>query len=122
MWESVLSSFYDELEKIGAAPELVISAPKKRKEHEPARERVLRRLKGFAAGALPTAAGVRYLVPRAESVRPELVEAIRGAKIVRGLHPATHTKLQTVAGLGAGVLGAALAGKDSKSSRVIVQL
>lgn len=122
MWESVLSSFYDELEKIGAAPELVISTPKRKKERESAHDRVLRRLKGFAAGALPTAAGVRYLVPRAESVRPELVKVIRGTKIVRGLHPATHTKLQAVAGLGAGVLGAALAGKDSKSPKVIVQL
>lgn len=114
MWDQVLSSFYDELEKIGAAPEVVISAPKKRKEdRESLKERLLRRVKGFAAGALPTAAGIRYLVPMRDT-RPEMR--------IRGLKPRTHSKLQALGGLSAGVLGAALAGKDSKPSRVIVQL
>ncbi len=115
MWETVMSSFYDELEKLGAPPELIISAappPKKRERKERIRERLLRRAKGFAAGSLPTAAGIRYLIP-AKDV---------GKGVMRGLKPSTHSLLQAAGGVGAGVLGAALAHKDSKPSRVIVQL
>ena len=116
MWDSrILASFYAELEKIAEGPtKVVITTPKhtaKSDKKESLHERVARRAKGFVAGALPTSAGIRYLAP---------VEDI--AKGVKGLKPGLHSKLQTVAGLGAGVLGAAYAGKDKKPSRVIVQL
>ena len=119
MWDSrILASFYDELEKIAEGPTKVVitspggsSASKRKGKEETLGDRAVRRLKGFAAGALPTAAGIKYLAP---------VKDLE--KGVRGLHPGTHSKLQVAAGLGAGILGSAYASKDKKPSRVIVQL
>jgi hypothetical protein len=111
MFDQILSSFYDELEKIAEGQTTVVIKPSGKKEkEEPATAAHI--AKGFAAGALPTAAGVRYLAP----VR----DLAKG--VTFGLHPSTHSKLQMIAGLGAGVLGAAHARKHKKPSTVMVQL
>ena len=128
MWDSrILVSFYNELEKIAEGPTKVVitspAHPSKSHKKEALHERAARRAKGFIAGALPTSAGIRYLVPRQEEIKESLrVGKHVGQKMIPGLHPSTHSKLQAIAGLGAGILGAAYAGKDKKPSRVIVQL
>lgn len=112
MISHLLSAFYDELEKIAEGQTTVVIKPSAHKKDQEPNDQTARVAKGFAAGALPTAAAMRYLVP-AKDV---------GKGITFGLHPSTHSKAQMLAGLGAGVLGAAYAKKHKKPSQVMVQL
>jgi hypothetical protein len=112
MFRQFLGSYYDELEKIGEGPTTVVVSTKQTRAKEKPSGKLERMVKGFAAGSLPTAAGVRYLIPVKTLEKP-------GWGL---LHPATHSKLQTAAGLGAGILGAAIASKRKKSPQVMIQL
>jgi hypothetical protein len=116
-----LHSFFDELEKIAEGQTtVVIKTPgplARKKEEKGIGEKGVHYAKGFAAGALPTAAAVRYLIPTKDIAR-------EGEKAVRtfGVHPNLHSKLQLAAGLTAGTLGLGYAAKHRKPSQVMVQL
>lgn len=96
MLENRLPSFFDEIEKIA--------------EESDRSDRVSKAAKGFVAGALPTAAALRFLVPRAEAAK-------EGIKAVRGLQPSTHSWLQSIGGLAVGTAGAVKALRDHKKSK-----
>lgn len=120
MLDQFLASFYDELEKIAEGQTTVVIKPSgaKKKEERGTGEKAVHVAKGFAAGSLPTAAAVRYLIPARDIAKRE------GEAVARtfGIHPNLHSKLQLAAGLGAGALGAAYAAKHKKPSQVMVQL
>ena len=96
MMKQQMTAFFDELQKIA--------------EDQDKQDRLVRAAKGFVAGALPTAAALRFLIQRAEAAK-------EGIKAVRGLQPNIHSWLQSAGGAAAGIAGAARALKSENGGR-----